>query len=185
MPHNANQVFAAIQRRLESTIRELPRRLGTEVVRYSNQRFREQGWDGQPWQGRKGNKDAGRALLMKRGRLRRSIRIINVTADSVTIGTDVPYARIHNEGYNGTQSVRAHTRALEFTFKFSDLNTPVKGSGKFKVRKGKGAYDTKVKAFTRRMRMPQRKFLGDSPYLRRNLERIIRADMNRIMKMAA
>ena len=42
-----------------------------------------------------------RAILVKTGDLRRSIRIVAKTADSVTIGTDLPYAQIHNEGGKG------------------------------------------------------------------------------------
>ncbi len=181
--NNSDRVFKGMENRFNEALRKLPRVLGTEVVRYSEQRFREQGWDGQPWRRRKpgAKNDTGRATLVKTGRLRRSIRITKITADTVSVGSDVPYARIHNEGYNGPQNVRAHNRRIKYEAKYSDLATPVRGN-KFKVRKVKGAYETKVKAFVRRMRMPQRKFLGDSPYLRRNLQRITIATFNNAFK---
>ncbi len=52
---------------------------------------------GEKWQPRKVT-DSGRALLVKSGRLRKSIRLTRVTQDSVTIGSNVSYAPYHNFG---------------------------------------------------------------------------------------
>ena len=51
------------------------------------------------------------------GRLKKSIRRIRVTQNSVTIGTDVPYAQIHNEGgtIKKTVSVKSHRRKMNTT----------------------------------------------------------------------
>lgn len=185
--NNFAEVYKKLANEVAGVLKRLPRKLGVEVVRYSGQRFREQGWDGRPWPKRRPKRrpgaknNNGRAILVKTGRLRRSVRITGITEDSVTVGTDVPYARIHNEGYKGSQQVRAHSRRLKFEAKYTDLTEKTK-SGKFKVRKAKGVYETKVEAFTRRMRMPRRQFLGDSPYLQRNLKRIADAEFNRACK---
>ena len=183
MPDNSAKVFKSIETRLTAALKALPRQLGAEVVRYSDQRFREGGWDGVPWQRRKpgAKRNTGRALLINTGRLRRGTRVTAITTDSVTVGNNVPYAAIHNQGFNGIESVKAHTRKLKFKAQFTDLTEKTK-RGKFKVRTAKGAYETKVKAFTRRMRMPKRQFLGDSPYLRRNLNRIITASIRTALK---
>jgi phage gpG-like protein len=42
--------------------------------------------------------NTGRALLIKSGRLRRSIRITEAGIDYVKVGSDVPYAQVHNDG---------------------------------------------------------------------------------------
>ncbi len=171
------------QSQVAAALRALPRQLGAEALRYTEQRFREQGWDGKPWkQRRPGSKNnTGRAILMKTGRLRRSIRITGATADQVTIGSDVPYARIHNEGFNGQQSVKEHNRNLKYTAQYTDLTQTTK-RGKFRTRTAKSTYETKVKNFTRRMRMPRRQFMGPSTYLRRGMERIIEAKLRAAVK---
>ena len=183
MSSNADQVFNRIQSQVATAIRQLPAQLGAEAVRYSMQRFREQGWDGAPWRSRKpGSKNNnGRALLVQSGRLRRSIRITGKTTNSVTIGSDVPYARIHNEGFNGTENVRSFTRNR---YTSSKIGTgKLTKTGKERMQTVKTITSTsKVKAFMRRMRMPRRQFMGSSPYLIRNLNRIVTARFNTITK---
>ncbi len=58
---------------------------------------------------RKDKKRPGRAILMNRGRLRNSIRG-TIQGDTIVFGTDVPYAKIHNEG--GT--IQRHARSELF-----------------------------------------------------------------------
>jgi phage gpG-like protein len=61
---------------------------------------------GDSWPDRKpgyyANKRAGSRLLVKSGRLRGSIRIQYVDDNKAVIGTEVIYAKRHNEGLNGT-----------------------------------------------------------------------------------
>jgi len=181
--NNADLVMKRFEQKMREATRRLPRRLAAEMLRYTDQRFREQGWDGKPWRQRKpgAKNNTGRALLMNRGRLRRSVRITRITDTEIVQGSDVPYARIHNEGFNGSQNVKAHNRSLKFKAQYTDLTQKTK-RGKWKVRTAKGVYETKVKNFTRRMRMPRRQFMGDSPYLSRNLGRIIEATLKEAVK---
>lgn len=159
---------------------------GAEVVSFANKNFRMQGFQGKsfkPWQQRKGASNSkGRAILIQSGRLRRSIRVLRVTNDSVVVGTDVPYARAHNNGFRGTVSVRGHQRNRY---------------GKKKV--GTGTYSTKtrrerqrtvtqvtgsgyVKPHTRTMRLPRRQFIGRSPVLENNVRRVIAAEILKALK---
>uniref|UniRef100_UPI001F46270F phage virion morphogenesis protein n=2 Tax=Flavobacteriaceae TaxID=49546 RepID=UPI001F46270F len=79
------------------------------------------------------------------------IRKISEGKYYVLIGTDVPYAQIHNEGgtIKATARVRAHSR----------------------TRKGRNQ-PIKVKAHTRQMnaKIPKRQFLGESAVLALRLE---------------
>jgi phage gpG-like protein len=67
--------------------------------------FKNQGVDGQKWKPRKNNKDAGRNLLVKTGRLRRDVSN-SVSAGhknsnlSYTLIVNNPYASYNNEGTN-------------------------------------------------------------------------------------
>ncbi len=134
-------------------LRNAPRVLGNDALNFFLESFKRQGWQGatfEPWAPRKyANKDKGRAILIKTARLRRSLRITSETNDSSTIGTDVPYARPHNEGLSQlvNQSVKAHTR------------------------KGRLGKIQQVKAHSRamQMNMPRRQFLGESPVLTKQL----------------
>lgn len=97
------------------------------------------------------------SLLIVTGKLRRSIRS-QVQGDGVRFTSSVPYASIHNEGGEGTKSVKAHTR---------------------KSKKGK-SYT--VRAHSRRFTMPQRQFIGDGPETRKIIENIVKENVALIDK---
>jgi phage gpG-like protein len=177
-------VLQQLQRDLKKVIQKLPRQFGAEVVLYTMQNFRTQSWQGDTWKRRKSDngvnrKGKGRAILVKSGRLKRSIRVTEASATRVVIGSDVPYAQIHNEGFNGPQSVKGFTRNVTRR-KLTKMYHEDTGAAEHVRIKYNS--EEKVKAFVRRMKMPRRQFLGDSPYLRRNLTRIATAEFNRTLK---
>ena len=141
-----------IERAIAEALRGMPEQIGMMAVNFTKQRFVDQNWlytSPQPWKKRSRNRRGGKArqrgaVLVDSGRLKRSIRIIKTTLDTVTIGTDVPYAQVHNDGFDGKQYVKAHTR------------------------KGRT-----VKAHRRKMKMPKRQFLGSSAALTREIEKFI------------
>jgi phage gpG-like protein len=181
--------FKASLNAVATAIKGLPRKIGAQAVLFSKQRFREQAWADnatQPWAKRKrgAKRDSGRAILKDSGRLQRSIRIISVTPNSVTIGTDVPYAQAHNEGFRGTQNVPAHTRSRYAKVKVGTGSFSVK-TRKERTRTTKQAVDGgdyPVKAFTRKMNLPKRQFIGNSQVLNNQIKRLITAEINRAMK---
>ena len=134
---------------------------GAIVVEQANEAFLEQGWTDtelEPWTPRKNQeaKDQGRAILVKTGRLRRSIRVVSTTADTVTIGSDVPYAKVHNEGYTGTAEISSYSRNSFYKAQASSIKTR-------RVRTVTGIASThQVKAHTKQMRIVKRQFLGKS-----------------------
>jgi phage gpG-like protein len=150
------QGIAQLQRRFKSVLLRVPLLVGNEAVNFSLDAFRNQGWLGntfQLWPRRKVSwgkiKRNGRNTLINTGRLRRSIRIISLSKEAVVIGSDVKYARAHNEGLQlgVIQSVKAFTR-----------------------RNG-----VAVKQHTRRinMKIPRRQFMGNSPYLNQRIKRTV------------
>lgn len=160
------------QKAIMSAVAVAPTILAEEGLNFFLDSFKQQGWLGaggmDKWPARKkvtkwGKvRRPGRALLIDSGRLRRSIRIISKSPLEIIWGTDVPYARVHNEGFRaGTiQQVKQFTR---------------------RTKTGKKAL---VRAHTRRItqRIPQRQFMGNSPYLAKRLERILSAEFNRALK---
>lgn len=157
--------FSKLVDDLTTAIETIPQRVATEAVNFSKERFQEQAWKDEgkeAWKKRKTRRRGGAkrqkgAVLVDSGRLKRSIRIISVSKDRVVIGTDVPYAEIHNEGFDGIQNVKAHTR---------------------RTRNG----TTKVRAHARHMRMPQRRFMGESATLNKRIELMITAEIIRALK---
>ncbi len=158
--------FAAIVDDVTRAINALPNRVATLAVNFSKQRFVQQNWHDttpEPWKPRStkrrgGEKRQNGAILVDSGRLKRSIRVISANSERVVIGTDVPYAEMHNEGFDGQVSVRQHSR---------------------RSRKGR-AYT--VRAHTRRVHMPQRRFLGESQELANQLEEMITNELKKAIE---
>ena len=168
------------QAKLRQVLRNLPRKIAIVAVNFSKERFKQQAWlDGglQKWQPRKNSRDSKRALLVKSGRLRRSIRAVSVTDKQIRIGTDVPYAQVHNEGGNGTitQNVRSHSRREH--------------SRKACYRNGRKVSACRVKQHTVRpysrqvqVNIPKRQFMGPSKALNKRVERIITRELNSVLE---
>lgn len=105
---------------LSRVYRDIPGRAATVAVNFSKDRFRQQNWIDtrtEPWAKRKENatqsrRNRGRAVLVKSGRLKRSIRKIYVGSTRAIIGSDVPYAAVHNYGSEkkGTGTFNIRTR---------------------------------------------------------------------------
>lgn len=161
--HNFNEIVKEYQK----FRRTLPRVIGQEAVKFAKDNFRRQGFQDNPfqkWKKRKpgAERNKGRAILVDSGRLKRSVRVTRIVGNLIYIGSNVPYAKIHNEGgrITGQARVRRHTR-----------------------RTRTGARTT-VRAHTRRMdvRMPQRKFIGASTELNRRVNRAIRLKLLKAFK---
>lgn len=153
-------------------LRKMTSEAGVLAVNFSKERFRYKNWLGKTrehWKKRQ-RKDRG-SLMAKSGRLKRSIRKISQGNYYVIIGTDVPYAQIHNEGgtIKETVNVKAHTRKITIRARKIDRVT---GRSR-RAAKSVGEKISKVRAHRRRMntRMPKRQFLGESAFLIRKIER--------------
>ena len=139
-----------------------PELAAVEAVNFTKERFVMKNWvdrSRKAWPQRK-RKSRG-TLMVKSGRLKRSIRKLKTTQNSVIIGTDVPYAQAHNDGktIEKTVNVRQHTR------------------------KRKGRSHT-VQSHTRNMKLtlPERRFIGESAVLARRVERLLQSEMNNILR---
>lgn len=174
MAKKLEDIYQRLQKPLAECIRQLPPILGNEVVNFAHSNFDTQSFEGKAWQKRKNPTkwgkpdDEGRALLIKTGRLRRSIRVSQIIQDRVIItagGADTPYARAHNEGFKGTitQNIRPF------------------------IRRGKKLQSHPVRGFTRTFyqNIPKRQFIGrakDSPQLTARLQKVVRNEFIKILK---
>lgn len=164
-PYNFNDVAI----KFHQVRMQLPGVLGTVAVNYFKDSFRRQGWRDRsltPWQKRaneKNKKNKGRSILIASGRLRNSIHIIQATPRMIVVGTSVPYAQAHNEGFTGTVNVRAHTRAQ--TRKVKEDYTTKKGNVRSRTFRQNTGTTFQVRSHTRKMNLPQRQFMGESEVL--------------------
>lgn len=80
----------------------LPTKLANEAKNHFLKSFRDQGFTDnslQRWKPRKSNRDVGRGILIKTGKLRRSIKVSSVSWNRVVIGSyGLKYASVHNYG---------------------------------------------------------------------------------------
>ncbi len=175
---------------IDKAVKVMPRRMGLVAVKFSKDRFVQQAWvdhTTQTWPKRRtsrGSKQRDRgAILVDTGRLKRSIRVISTSSTRVLIGTDVPYAQAHNDGFKGTVKVKQHTRR---TFEKNK-----RGTGVFSVRTRKERTKTvkeetgqliTVGAHSRRINLPERKFIGNSAVLAKQIERAAAAQIQKALK---
>lgn len=163
---NAEEIRVSIEN-VESEIKkqimdDMPRLIGNVAVSMVNQNFRDAGWrDGglKPWKKTKRQMGKGKgsqylALHSSREHLSRSTQYKKTGPGEVTISNPVPYASVHNDGFEGNVNVKAHKRTIS--------------KGKNKGNK------YSVRAFSRRMYIPQRQFMGESRELNEKIENIIR-----------
>lgn len=165
----------------------LPYKVGVLMVAFSKDRFKQQNWlDSYPekWvpRSKKAKRNKGRALLVDKGALWRSVRIISTTPGSVTIGSDLPYAKAHNDGFRGTVTVRAHTRERFGKSKVYSLTERTKKGNRKSSTVTFKTGDSTVMEHTRRMNIKRRRFMGESRYLNAQISRLITAEINKVFK---
>lgn len=167
--------FREFQRKVEASLKRFPRLAASEAQNFFLDSFKHQAWFGETtevWKPRKSRskKNAGRALLVQKGRLRRSIRIKKADWNSVVVGSDVPYAAVHNEGFRGRFS-RTATRKVKVRGSYSKLGDERKRRQKMLI----AGVTHEVK-----QNIPRRRFMGNSPWLNKRIERVFINELSKI-----
>ena len=162
---------------LSRTYKTLPKEIGALAVNFSKERFVQQSWldsTKENWQQRKRPRKGkgSQTLLVKTGRLKRSIRIISADETKVIVGSDVPYAQIHNDSGKIEKTVAVKTHK-------------VKEHSRTRKGRKETVKEHVVKAHSRRMNttIPQRQFLGVSYTLTKQIENLITARFMRALKL--
>ncbi len=160
---------------------DLPILIGNEYVNFSKQAFIRSGFINgyfERWKPRKDKKKRGkgRKTLVLTGRLKRSIRLLRCGYLYAIVGTDVPYAQIHNEGgvINKTVTVRQHKRkGVHYSNSYS-----IATRRKLK-RRNKNVAEEVVKQHQRKMNttIPQRQFIGESAFFNKRAIYIITREL--------
>jgi phage gpG-like protein len=89
--------FDIIARSAREKMQRLHRSVGEMAVQHIKKViFPSESFDGTPW--KRPKKETKRPLLRKTDRMYNSIRVLRSSSRSVLIGTNVRYAKYHNEG---------------------------------------------------------------------------------------
>lgn len=91
--------FDKILRRLKT--KTLMTKIGAVVLKSTNENFSKEGFNKTKWKARKHFKyEDGHPILNKTGELKNSIKVLNISSDEVTVGTNKEYGWVHNDGTN-------------------------------------------------------------------------------------
>lgn len=139
-------------------------KMESAALRFVDDNFRNQSWEGQAWQASDGT------ILVKSGTLRRGFDSA-VSPGQVKITNAVPYAKPHNEGFEGDVTIPEHERA-----QYKSL----KGGKKKKTGTGR------VKSHKRKMKLPKRQYAPyeghESPSLNKIVSTAIQTETLKILK---
>ncbi len=168
--------ISALFNRINVVVNAMPQRIAALAVNFSKERFIKKNWhDTTPVPWKKTKKRTGSTLVAS-GRLKQSIRKIRVTPTYVSIGTNVPYAKIHNTGgeISGIETVKTHNRK-EYRRK------PHSRNGKRVRQQFVKAHQ--VKSFSRKYRrkFEKRQYIGQSQELTTRIEDLIRDELGNII----
>lgn len=181
--------FRRVVQNVEKLKKTLPNLLANQAQTFFVQSFKKQGWDDngvKAWAKRQdtGKKSQGRSILVKSGKLRRAVgQSIRVKSfDKIQLVVALPYAAVHNEGYNGMRA--AHSRAMftkSSTREFIGLKRNKKGQLK-EAHKRTTIYtrtgEAQVKAHM--FKIPKRQFMGDSATLRQMQRKLIDQQISKV-----
>ena len=165
------------QVKLQKSLNNFVVEMGTDAKNHFVRSFRNQGFEDasiEKWQPRKRTNyrtrsgkvvdDTNRAILVKTGDLRRSIKVLNKSYRSITLGSDLPYAQIHNDGgvINKSES-KGLMYYREIATNIATRNT----LKRFAKRKGrnKATHAMEITIGAHTIKMPKRQFIGHSKKL--------------------
>lgn len=163
--------YAAILQDLKKFKLQFATIVGTEAVNFFKSSFDRQGFVEDrkiaKWKPRLPGFKArtGGATLVKTGRLKRSIRITYKSPGLVKVGTDVVYARIHNEGGVISQTLSAK-QVKYFWYLFKST--------------GNETYKAIALAKRVTIHIPKRQFIGRSKFLDDRIGMILQRELLKV-----
>ena len=164
--------------RYNTFLKELPNIVAEVLIDWVNDNFSRESFEGRSWPQRKDG-DSSRALLVKTGRGRRSIRISRKTKEQVELTTDLDYMIAHNDGAEITMQITPRMRrffwAMHYKFEAD-------GDGNLKIPEDqvKWKWLALKKGKTITFKMPQRQFMGPSQELDERIKKAIEAELSTV-----
>jgi phage gpG-like protein len=158
-PKEFEKTLSRWQTNLQQAIdRRIPHECGMRAIELFRENFNSESFFGKKWQRRRQDKNAPQQtkLLQRTGALADSMSITQEGGGKVTVTSDLPYSRIHNEGGTIRQTVTARQQ---------------RWMGANWKRSKKAGSEMAIK-------IPKRQFMGDSPKLREELKKTVTECVN-------
>jgi phage gpG-like protein len=144
--------------------KEYPLQVANVYTNHFKQAFRKQGYyKGSifiPWKSRK-KKDVGRAILVKSGRLKKSIKRVLSSTSRIIITSNTPYSEKHNRGFKGVEYVKSHIRRAKI---------------------GKRRVTQVVKAHSRQANTPKRTFMNNNKVVIKQAVKVVKRLIRKALK---
>jgi hypothetical protein len=181
---------------------KLPGIAGDEVVNFTLENFKRQGFLGasfQPWRPRKNPTKWGktpprnnRAILVDTAKMRRATRVSEATWNLVKVTNNDVKAKVHNEGFRGLvhQVVDSYERkqTLAGSFGVGGIKAITGSHMSIKSRKDLKPKKVQTEVFVTghnrkiKQNIPARPFLANSPYLENMISRKLAAEIMKAFK---
>lgn len=180
---NFSEATRALKSNFNKARKKLPDVLANVGSNFFVDNFKRQGFLDESlnkWKPRKkvkNKRDGTRSILVKSGRLRRAVNnsLTSKTPDRIIWRVNLPYAEAMNDGVNKVECVKPHKRQASRTVttkgSYSGLGSEKRKGKKIKMLGVRG----NVKGFSRKMKIPARKFMGQSRILNRMFRKKIDA----------
>lgn len=147
-------------------VKKLPKKTGVFIIEEAQNNFEKQSFYGEKWKGRK-KKTNTKKLLQGVGNLRGSFRAVP-NGNKIVILSNVPYAKIHNEG-----GIIDHPGGTAY----------FKDKGKLRFVSNRNARNKNYKRTKKHpIPIPKRQFIGDHPQFRKNLNIFIANELKTAFK---
>lgn len=162
-PEEFEQQLKVKQTALKNYVNNVfPTRAGDISIRFINGNFNAEGWQGKSFEPWKAIKRKGK-ILTKSGVLRRGTTF-TASPGQAHVFNNVPYAAVHNNGFNGTVQIPAHERRI-----MEAKKVPLSfGRAILSGRRTKTIHTVKsistVKAHTRKMNIAKRQYMPTDMY---------------------
>lgn len=160
-----------VLQRYNSFLERLPMIVSEAMIDYVLDNFDSESYEGRSWPDRKDG-DTSRALLIKSGKGRRSIRVLSRTKSRVSIGTDLDYMIAHNDGAEVTVQITARMRKFFWAMHYKHEKNVPDDQIRWKwmaLKKGPITF-----------KMPQRQFFGPSEELDERIKEGIEFELKKV-----
>lgn len=152
--------------------------MGVMAINHYKQSFVNQGFTDETleaWKKRKSKRDNnGRNILIKTGRLKRSLTTKKLGRYQIKIVSNVPYAVIHNEGGTINKKERSHILNFNESGSFQRQRT--------RKQRNETTHSQKVNIGKHSITIPKRQFVGYSSQLTRKIELKLDSKLRAIFK---
>ena len=170
---------------LQQLFAQLVKAIATSANAIYDKSFETKSFDGRPWKTRKRNRRG--SLLVDSGALRRSLKY-TINGNTITWTSNLPYAKIHNDG--GFIKITPKMRRF-FWAKYYECTKKIKRGKKGQVLKASKVHSEDAEFWkamallaTRKLgayiKIPRRRFIGNSNEVSRKIKQITDAFMKRL-----